>query len=79
MSRRRYKKAPTYSEPKQTLKNLKWEFDPGSGWTLAVCLTHASRTVPSGIVADGWVTRENLPIGSGQQLETTANTEYAQQ
>ena len=21
-----------------------WEFDPGSGWTLAACLTHASRT-----------------------------------
>ena len=23
---------------------LTWEFDPGSGWTLAACLTHASRT-----------------------------------
>ena len=44
-----------------------WEFDPGSGWTLAACLTHASRTkhlvtIPSGWrpcdwVADGWVTR----------------------
>ena len=21
-----------------------WEFDPGSGWTLAACLIHASRT-----------------------------------
>ena len=21
-----------------------WEFDPGSGWTLAACLRHASRT-----------------------------------
>ncbi len=28
-------------------------------------------------VADGWVTRENLPLGGGQQLETTANTPYA--
>ena len=39
-----------------------WEFDPGSGRTLAACLTHASRTglIPSGInlVANGWVTRE---------------------
>ena len=25
-------------------KILTWEFDPGSGWTLAACLTHASRT-----------------------------------
>ena len=43
---------------------IQWfrEFDPGSGWTLAACLTHSSRTVtnPSGFwsVADGWVTRE---------------------
>ena len=40
-----------------------WEFDPGSGWTLAACLTHASRTelwwnlVIRNLVADGWVTR----------------------
>ena len=37
------------------------EFDPGSGWTLAACLTHASRTKWSSsernLVADGWVTR----------------------
>ena len=25
-------------------KNIKREFDPGSGRTLAACLTHASRT-----------------------------------
>ena len=25
-------------------QHLLWEFDPGSGWTLAACLTHASRT-----------------------------------
>ena len=47
------------------------EFDPGSGRTLAACLTHASRTeLDAGLmvacyrislfnlVADGWVTRE---------------------
>ena len=43
------------------------EFDPGSGWTLAACLTHASRTRLFHLrirlmkedhrVADGWVTR----------------------
>ena len=40
------------------------EFDPGSGWTLAACLTHASRTKHLDFfgligywVADGWVTR----------------------
>ena len=43
---------------------LTWEFDPGSGWTLAACLTHASRTdfiwslAIIKLVADGWVTRE---------------------
>ena len=26
-------------------KNIKREFDPGSGRTLAACLTHASRTI----------------------------------
>ena len=45
-----------------------WEFDPGSGRTLAACLTHASRTEflwieasadwDLNLVADGWVTRE---------------------
>ena len=47
-----------------------WEFDPGSGWTLAACLTHASRTKHSiwfssemkilwlsgGRVSNAWVT-----------------------
>ena len=28
-------------------------------------------------VADGWVTRGNLPFSTEQQLETTANTVYA--
>ena len=45
------------------LNFLTWEFDPGSGWTLAACLTHASRTdlmeslLEIKLVADGWVTR----------------------
>ena len=40
------------------------EFDPGSGWTLAACITHSSRTGYTRsllfvyLVADGWVTRE---------------------
>ena len=45
--------------------NIQWfrEFDPGSGWTLAARLTHASRTVKSlrgrisgGRVSNAWVT-----------------------
>ena len=38
---------PDYSGEENNLRLLKlstWEFDPGSGWTLAACLTHASRT-----------------------------------
>ena len=51
------------------------EFDPGSGWTLAACLTHASRTRPVKVaVADGWVTRKNLPFGGGYPRETGVNT-----
>jgi hypothetical protein len=35
------------------------EFDPGSGRTLAACLTHASRTVTSGLaLVDQWRTGE---------------------
>ena len=38
------------------------EFDPGSGLTLAACITHSSRTEKGAsvlfLVADGWVTRE---------------------
>ena len=30
-------------------------------------------------MADGWVTRKNLPLGGGQQLETAANTPYAEE
>ena len=47
---------------RKVLDTIFWEFDPGSGRTLAACLTHASRTglSPSGLslVANGWVTRE---------------------
>ena len=31
------------SEERQVIYHLIKEFDPGSGWTLAACLTHASR------------------------------------
>ena len=34
-----------------------WEFDPGSGWTLAACLRHASRTewpLEDGVLARSW-------------------------
>ena len=31
------------------------------------------------LVADGWRTRKNLPLGGGQQLETVANTPYAEE
>jgi hypothetical protein len=35
------------------------EFDPGSGRTLAACLTHASRTVMTGLaLSDQWRTGE---------------------
>ena len=50
-------------------QTLNWEFDPGSGWTLAACLTHASRAelfqgsfrmelkwLSGGRVSNAWVT-----------------------
>ena len=47
-------------------QTILWEFDPGSGWTLAACLTHASRTkhllsllkrwLSGGRVSNAWVT-----------------------
>ena len=46
----------------ETLRDWTQEFDPGSGRTLAACLTHASRTGYDSselyLVANGWVTRE---------------------
>ena len=47
------------------------EFDPGSGRTLAACLTHASRTrgegslLLSNLVANGWVTRKQPAFRMG--------------
>ena len=45
------------------------EFDPGSDWTLAACLTHASRTAAWASawwrVANGWVKHRNVPFGGG--------------
>ena len=39
--------------------DLNGEFDPGSGRTLAACLTHASRTVTSELApGDQWRTGE---------------------
>jgi hypothetical protein len=39
--------------------NINGEFDPGSGRTLAACLTHASRTVMMGLaLSDQWRTGE---------------------
>ena len=39
--------------------NINGEFDPGSGRTLAACLTHASRTVISELApGDQWRTGE---------------------
>ena len=63
-------------------KNFLWEFDPGSGWTLAACLTHASRTkhftwFPSGMivlwlsggrVSNAWVTCLVLGDSSWKRL-----------
>ena len=53
------------------IKGLNREFDPGSGRTLAACLTHASRTEIFGsllldiLVADGRVTREQPALQWG--------------
>ena len=47
-----------------SIQDLTQEFDPGSGRTLAACLTHASRAgmwkslLWYILAADGWVTRE---------------------
>ena len=43
----------------QRIKTFYGEFDPGSGWTLAACLMHASRTRTFGFVWRGkWRTGE---------------------
>ena len=49
-----------------------WEFDSGSGRTLAACLTHASRAEYESLLlylaADGWVTREQPAFNYGITL-----------
>ena len=42
----------------ELFSNTLGEFDPGSGRTLAACLTHASHGGPQGQPANGCVTRE---------------------
>ena len=44
-------------------KTIYWEFDPGSGRTLAVCLTHASRTRRF-----WWILRVTLELESGERV-----------
>ena len=64
------------------IKTFIWEFDPGSGWTLAACLTHASRTetlrcgdfgqslwcFSGGRVSNAWVTWPTLGDNSWKRL-----------
>ena len=62
-------------QAKACVDTIFWEFDPGSGRTLAACLTHASRTENLRIetsvdwslflVADGRVTREQPALQRG--------------
>ncbi len=55
------------------------EFDPGSGTTLAACLTHASRAghrFGGGERRTGEEHVTNLPTGGGQPRETGATTAY---
>ena len=63
-----------FNHGKPCLNTIYWEFDPGSGWTLAACLTHASRTKHFGwrfvkirfdLVADGWVMCEQPAFQRG--------------
>ena len=54
-----------------SIQDLTREFDPGSGRTLAACLTHASRAgtrrslLRIVLAADGWVTREQPASNRG--------------
>ena len=54
-----------------SIQDLTQEFDPGSGRTLAACLTHASRAgmwkslLWYILAADGWVTREQPASNRG--------------
>ena len=63
-------------EPKQLFHILYGEFDPGSGRTLAACLTHASRTefkrklanleLSGGRVSNAWITCLNDRDNTGK-------------
>ena len=49
------------------------EFDPGSGWTLAACITHSSRTecsntLSGGRVSNAWVTCLQVGNNSWKRL-----------
>ena len=66
--KRQFQISEDISENKKKKRWSAWaksngEFDPGSGWTLAACLIHASRTktveslLLTDLVANGWVTR----------------------
>ena len=55
------KKQASKEMSQQDLWNFSWEFDPGSGRTLAACLIHASRTNRDWVLALGqgeWRTGE---------------------
>ena len=61
----------TWRRLQESIQDLTREFDPGSGRTLAACLTHASRAgmwislLRSILAADGWVTREQPASNRG--------------
>ena len=49
------------------IKTLYWEFDPGSGWTLAACLRHASRGI-------GLFFLRNFEVRTGKRVSNTLVT-----
>ena len=53
-----------------------------AGGMLNTCKSNENKKISNYffvLVADGWVTRKNLPLGGGKQLETVANTPYAEE
>ena len=74
-----------------THTNFLWEFDPGSGLTLAACITHASRTmkpnwslrseirwISGGRVSNAWVTclREGDSLWKRRIIPYETNTSH---
>ena len=53
--------------------NFSWEFDPGSGLTLAACITHASRTMKL-----RWFLRNDLKWISGERVSNAWVTRLTQ-